>query len=454
MEVFRRPLFWLVAAGACLALFARRAGVFDPPRDPSLLGGARSAVVVLEGRLDGPARRTSRGWRVRFAFPAPLGLQRAQLWVPKGRGVADLRPGSPVRVRGKLRPPFSPRAPGGFDEAGALAAQGCGWVLHGTSVEVLGPSPPAWGPWAWAQDARLSASAAFARRLSPERAALLSGLALGDAGGLPRDLARAVRDAGATHLLVASGSNVGFAAAAALLAGLALGLRPAPRLLLALSAAGFYTLMAGADPPCARAWVMLVCACAARLAGRLTSASATLTLAAAVLLATDPASALSTSALMSFGACAALIAVGGAAEAALPEAWPRLARAAAGLAAGSVAVSAALLPLWAEAFGRVSLAGPLTNLLLVPLSGPLLAGGFLLWALDAWCPVLAGPGAAVLDRGLGFFEAVCRGVGGASWAAVAVRPFSAVELAAWLAAWGGFLAWAARRERPVEGVLL
>lgn len=454
MEFFRRPLFWAVAAGACLALFARRAGAFDPPRDPSLVPGAKSAPVVLEGRLDGPVRRTARGWRVRFAFDAPSGPQRAQLWIAKARPVADLRPGSPVRVRGKLRPPFAPRLKGGFDETAALAAQGCGWVLHGAGVEVLGPSPPAWRPWARAQDARLSASAAFARRLPPPRAALLSGLALGDAGGLPKDLARAVRDAGATHLLVASGSNVGFAAAAALLAGLALGLRPAPRLLGAVVAAGFYTLMAGADPPCVRAWVMLACASAARLAGRLTSASAALTLAAALMLLGDPASALSTSALMSFGACAALIAVGGAAEGALPEGWPRAARAAVALAAGSVAVSAALLPLWAEIFGRVSLAGPLTNLLLVPLSGPLLAGGFLLWAADAWCPAAAGPAASALDLGLGFFEGVCRAAAAAPWATVPVRPFSAVELAAWLAAWAAFLAWAARRERAVEGVLL
>ncbi len=318
-----RPLAVLFASCALAAALAARAGAFRPPRDLALALTARAGPAELEGRLDGPARETARGWRTTLRFDAASGPQRALVWLPRGRGVDDLSPGRRVAVTGLLRPPRRPRDPGDFDEEAALRAQGAGWVLHARAVAVASePVPGPWRPWAWAQDARLAAERAFRRRLTPGRAALLAGLTLGDAGALPRDLRDAVRDAGATHLLVASGSNVGFAAAAG--AGLALAAGAGPPLVgaAALACAGFYTLMAGGDPPCARAWLMLAAAVLARLLGRLAPASACLTAAAFALLLLDPAAALSPSGVMSVGACAAVLAAGGRVERALPPAWP------------------------------------------------------------------------------------------------------------------------------------
>jgi len=297
MGIFRRPLFWAVVAGVLAALAARRAGAFAPARDDAWREAAYEGPVRISGTLDAPVRRTRRGWRTRLVFQSGSGPQRALVWLPKTRAVDDLEKGRPAVVEGKLRLPRRPRDPGDFDEAAALEAAGCGWVLHAREVSVSTQAAPArFLPWAWSQRARLSAEAAYARRLPPERAALLAGIALGDAGALSDELARSVRDAGAAHLLVASGSNIGFAAAAAALLGLAAGLRPGARAVLTLAAAGFYTLMTGADPPCVRAWVMLAAALWARALGRETTASAALTFAAAALLAVDPASALSPSA--------------------------------------------------------------------------------------------------------------------------------------------------------------
>ncbi len=455
--ILRRPLFWAVAAGVLAALIARRDGVLAPSRDEGWRQAGLAGPVRVSGRLDAPVRQTRRGWRTRLAFASSTGTQRALVWLPRGRGVADLEKGREAIVEGKLRPPRQPHDPGDFNEAGALEAAGCAWVLHARVVAVSTAAAPArFLPWAWAQRARLSAEDAYRRRLPPERAALLAGIALGDAGALSDELAKAVRDAGATHLLVASGSNIGFAAAIAALFGLAAGLRPGPRAALTLGVAGFYMLMTGADPPCVRAWVMLTAALAARLLGRETTASGALTFAAAVMLVSDPSSALSPSAVMSVGACAAIIWAGGAAENAAPESWPGLARAAATLFLISVAVAAALWPLWISVFGRASLVGPLANLILVPLSGPLLAGGFALWAADAWIPAAAPAAAKLVGAGLWIFERTCVHAAALPWAAVELRPWTGAEIAAWLLLLAAPVAWPRQRSvaARLSGALL
>ncbi|PIR19140.1 MAG: hypothetical protein COV48_03635, partial [Elusimicrobia bacterium CG11_big_fil_rev_8_21_14_0_20_64_6] len=145
-----------------------------------------------------------------------------------------------------------------------------------------------------------------------------------------------------------------------------------------------------------------------------------------------PASALSPSAVMSVGACAAIIWAGGAAERTVPAAWPGPARAAVILFVISVAIAAALWPLWVAVFGRVSIVGPLANLILVPLSGPLLAGGFVLWAADAWFPLAAPLAAKLTSWGLWLFERTCVRAASLPGAAVELRPWTGVEIAAWL----------------------
>jgi competence protein ComEC len=134
------------------------------------------------------------------------------------------------------------------------------------------------------------------------------------------------------------------------------------------------------------------------------------------MLVTDPASALSPSAVMSVGACAAIIWAGNGAERAAPASWPGFLRAALALLLISVAVAAALWPLWIAVFGRASLVGPLVNLVLVPLSGPLLAGGFALWAADAWLPAAAPAAANLVGAGLWLFERTCVRAAALPWA--------------------------------------
>ena len=442
--IFRRALLWLVAVAAVASFAARRAGVLAPRRDPdwyAIHGDSR-----VEGRLVGCVRRTRAGWRTLLEFPSASGPQRAQLWLPKGADPAAFEPGRALCAFGRLRLPRRPRDPGDDDEEARASAVGAAWVLRVERVKLSSaPASAAWRVLDWAQRARLSAEASFRRRLEPRRAALLSAIVLGDSGSMSLSLSRAVRDSGGTHLLVVSGLKVGFAAAAVALAGLALGLRPGPRALVAVGAAGFYALMAGADPPSVRAWLMLAAAAAARALDRPTTPSAALTFAAAALLAASPAAALSTGAVMSVGGTAAVLSVARRLDASAPRSWPRPARAARTLLGINVAIAVALWPLFAGTFGRGSLIGPLANLALVPVAAGLMGLGAALWAMDLCLPSAAPLASWATDFGLGLFERICARAAALPWAAIELRPWRAYEIAAYALFLGALLAWPRRR---------
>ncbi|HOW28719.1 MAG TPA: ComEC/Rec2 family competence protein [Elusimicrobiota bacterium] len=94
----------------------------------------------------------------------------------------------------------------------------------------------------------------FTRHLSPHGAALMSGLWLGEKPRSFPDLQEDFRAGGAYHLLVASGSNVGFVLLAwGILGKWLLGFSKRLTLMTALPFVALYALVAGADPPILRA---------------------------------------------------------------------------------------------------------------------------------------------------------------------------------------------------------
>ncbi|MBI4371627.1 MAG: ComEC/Rec2 family competence protein [Elusimicrobia bacterium] len=440
-----RPLLWAVLLGGAAAFAARREGRLPAPRDPSWRAKAWR-TVGLEGVVAGSVRRTGRGWRTVLDVPAPSGVQRAVLWLPKGPPPPGCEPGRRIAAFGRLRPTRPARDPGDYDEEAAEAGRGAAWVLEAGRVEVSSAPPAArFWPQVWAQRARLAAEAAFERRLVPYRAALLAALAFGEGGGLGRATSAAVRDAGGMHLLVAGAQGVWFAAAAGALAAFLLGLRPLGRGACALAAAAFYALMVGADPPSVRAWLMLGAASAARALDRPSSMSAALTLAAAALLAVQPAAALSLGALLSFGGVAAILAASSRLDALVPSRWPRLPRHAAILLGVGAAMTAVLWPLLAATFLRVSMIGPLANLALIPLAGLLLYAACVLAALDAWAPAAAAWAARAADAGLALFERICLRAASVPGAAVSAPAWGGADYAGYALVLAAFLAWPRRR---------
>ncbi|MDQ7772892.1 MAG: ComEC/Rec2 family competence protein [Elusimicrobiales bacterium] len=418
---YRRPLF--VALMALMAFIWLRERLSVPqPVSACFGGGYRSEVRGRVAGFPSPA-----GSGVSFAFRAsasdPPGCE--GLLFVRLKGEAP-RLGEALVLEGFGSEPGGARFPGGLDWASFLRNRGFrGEFRAGYSTPLSAPDP-----------VRRSAAAlrdrslgAFAGALPPEKAAVMAGVVLGEKRKISSEDRRAFQDSGAMHLLVASGSNVGFVTllvyAASSLAGL--GRRfSAP---LALAAAGLYVLAAGFDTPLLRAYLMFGAGLAGYAAGRESGAFQGLLLSALALLLMRPYSLFDASFQMSFLAAYSVTAGLGAWRPAL-EGLPKAARWALGLFLMSLFAQAVLAPALAWYFHRLSLVSPLSNLLLVPLSGGLMLAGFALSAFDGF-PLLGPVSAWAVSFFSGLFLWLVRSFAELPFAAVPVKVPSAIQTAGW-----------------------
>ncbi|HET7845611.1 MAG TPA: DNA internalization-related competence protein ComEC/Rec2, partial [Xanthomonadales bacterium] len=199
-------------------------------------------------------------------------------------------------------------------------------------------------------------------------AGLRRALAVGDQGGIDERDWDVLRATGTTHLIAISGFHVGVVAGlAALLAGLAF--RAWPPLALrvprrqaeaaaALLGATGYSLLAGLSLPVLRTLLMLAVLLGAQLGRRALAPASAFALALVALLAWDPLSVLSAGFWLSFvGVAWLMFCLGGAAG--RPKLLPTFGRA-------QLAMAVGLLPLTAWFFQQGAVAGPLANVVAVP----------------------------------------------------------------------------------------
>ncbi|MDO8862393.1 DNA internalization-related competence protein ComEC/Rec2 [Haliea sp. E1-2-M8] len=230
--------------------------------------------------------------------------------------------------------------------------------------------------------------------------AILRAVVVADRSGLDHALWTLFRQYGISHLLVISGLHVGMVAACGFLLGGLLarvltlaGVHRGSALggpLCALLLATVYTALAGFSLATTRAWLMLLCFLLAVLCGRPGLSWNNLLLAAAVLLAVNPLTALGAGFWLSFGSVACLL-------------WLALWRPRAGAAGRWLGTHGymclAMLPLSGWWFGGASQVAALANAALVPLMAlavvPLALLGVVLatfssslagsiWMLAAW----------------------------------------------------------------------
>ncbi len=213
---------------------------------------------------------------------------------------------------------------------------------------------------------------------------ILAGISLGEKGDVPEDLYTAFQDSGAMHLLVASGSNVGFVT---LVIYFLCALFGAGRVTSAVSAvlfAGLYTLIAGADAPLVRAFIMTFCSTAGFILGRKSGIIQGFIISALLILIFNPQSFYDVGFRMSFLATLSIVLL--AASYKLPPKMGRALSFILGLVMVSFAAQAALLPVFTNYFHKFSLSALASNIILVPLSGFIMGGGFLVW-LCSFIPV-------------------------------------------------------------------
>lgn len=374
---YRRPLFLLLLAYAG-GIFAFRHALLKPPADlPFPLPRAGAAI---EGRVTEYPASVPGG--LRFAvettsvYGAPL---KAGLMVYARGEAGGASYGDTVSLFADLEAPPGASVPGSLDWADYLARRGIGAQARAHEVEVIKPA-------GWlllkARGFRSAALSSFRAGLAPEAAAVFGGVVLGEKRSVPQDLKAAFQDSGAMHLLVASGSNVGFVVAVVYFLCSKLGLGRRYSGLAALGLAGFYVLAAGLDTPLVRGYLMFAAGLGAWLLRRESGAFQALTAAALLILLLLPRSLFEASFQMSFLASYGLV-VGMALWGQYVKAGG-LAGGALGLLLVSFFAQLCLYPVLAVYFHKISLVSLLSNMILVPASGVAMGIGFLLALSGGW----------------------------------------------------------------------
>lgn len=276
--------------------------------------------------------------------------------------------GDEIRGRFRLRHPRRFDNPGSFDYPGYLATQGIfleGWTRE--PVEVVGDARGS-RILAWVFRLRALILERLDAAMPPGEAGLLKATVLGDRTGLTPEMNQAFLDSGTYHILAISGLNVSILAGA--LFGLFRLLRASPRLAAAASAllVTGYAALAGASASVIRAAVMADVYLLAVILDRRGDLLNSLALSALALLWWNPRFLHEVGFQLTFLATLGIILI-------LPrceEALARLARPVRWLlesVAITLAATAMTLPILAANFNRISPAGLLANIPIVPLSG-------------------------------------------------------------------------------------
>ena len=220
----------------------------------------------------------------------------------------------------------------------------------------------------------------FEKNFDKDLLPIISGITLGEKGDISGELYSAFQDSGAMHLLVASGGNVGFITLIAYFLCSLLGLRRIASASIALTFALFYTLIAGADAPLLRAYLMAFCSTLGFILGRKSGLLQGFILAALIILFLNPQSLFEAGFQMSFLATLSIMLF--VANFKIKDTLPKYVRILTELFLISLVAQLSLLPVFCNYFHKISLTAPLSNILLIPLSGILMGGGFLLWIIS------------------------------------------------------------------------
>ncbi len=419
---WRRALpasFALVVVGCALAGFVSAAHARDVALQSSLraLLDDRIGNFLIDGlgpendhpptpvraRIleDAAVREDYVSLRVRVTSVAGLPAEGGVTLAVSGEAAAgrapEWRAGRVIEVPATFRRPARYLNDGVPDLERRLALDGTtlfGSVKSGLLVAVVSRGSPF---EEWAARVRAHVRTTVQRWAAPHDAigaAIVTAVLIGDRTGLPDEVVDRLQRAGTFHVIAISGGNI------AVLAGLVLGVLAALGLhgripaFIAIVTLLVFAGVATTGPSVWRATTMAVLYLAARLLDHRTPSWQATPLAAAVMAALAPLDVVNPGFVLTFGATCALIesarwiarrtAAGAATTTTRIRGWILASIGA------SLAVEIALMPVSATAFARVTLAGPVLNLLAVPLMAVAQVAGLVVVAAGAW-PAIAGP---------------------------------------------------------------
>jgi competence protein ComEC len=350
----------------------------------------RLGPLVVTGRVV-DVDRLGNGWRLIVA-PDPLsGLDpdapspRLRLHIPPASDA--LAPGDRVAMKAVLYPVPGPILPGSYDLQRDAYFAGIGAVgySYGGARRIAEPAGEETGGWRQRlRSLRTEMMQRITAVLPGSTGGVAAALITGKRGAVTEDVKEAFRNSGLSHLLAIAGLHLGLVAAFVFFAvrgGLALippiALRYPIKKIAAAAALVVltgYLLISGAAIPTERAFVMNGLVFLAILLDRLRISMRVCAIAAAVVLAIDPASLVGVSFQMSFGAVVALIAVYETFGARLgrilyrPSLMGRALGYCAAVVVTTLVATIGTLPFSVYHFHRLALYSPLANVVAVPLS--------------------------------------------------------------------------------------
>jgi len=458
----RAALAGLAAGCALLASAAEDAALHPPLRTllEQRLGGfaiegieapRHDEPIAIEGTLAADAALTESGallrvnvervWLGPCPEPAPGGASLTVTGVMAADAITEWRAGRRIKAPALLRRPARYLNAGVPDQERLLARRGMslvGSIKSAALVEVVDR-----GPWLAETAAAMRAGVrrAMTRHVAvhdPRSSAVATAILIGDRGALDSDVERRLQEAGTYHVIAISGGNIAILAGLILVALWWFGIRDGWAAGAAVALLVWYAYLAGGGPSVTRATVMAVIYLSLRVIDQRTAPSHAMALTAAAVLIATPLAIADVGFWLTFGATAAIVVgttrigggspSGGGNPLGLPGAAGggsnpflrlpvRFLRAAALLVVASACAEAALMPIGAAVFQRVTLAGLGLNLIAVPCMAVVQIASMATAALDA-----IGAGAVASPAGWATHIAV-RGL---------VESAALVDLAPWL----------------------
>jgi competence protein ComEC len=377
------PVF--AAVGVAIALL--HAATPDPLAE---LAAMEPGEVVLVGRIGSPPESSS------FGYMADLRVE--SLWyegreVLRGGGVEifagdlSIGVGDRVRVDGEISRPQI--GEDGFDYSRYLATKRISALVEATSVRPVGEER------GWIGQVHRRTDIALGYGLRPREAAVVRGMVLGDRSLMPEELEKSFQISGVTHVLAISGQHVVILAAVIYFAIRIFAIPPTIRSGVTIGLIWLYILIAGAPPSAIRAGVVATFVLAAPLLGRQVAPLHFMSTMLALVLAYNPQLIYSTGFQLSVAAVFGILLLTkplkSLVEITLLRPLKSLPAQLSNLISVSLAAQIATSPIVAATFEQVSVVGVLTNLIAVPLSGPILILGLLGSLAGNIYPLLAYP---------------------------------------------------------------
>jgi competence protein ComEC len=280
---------------------------------------------------------------------------------------SEWRAGRRIRVPAQVHPPSFYLDPGVPDEQLALARRGVvlvGTVKSGALVEVEARGSPVAEAAAAVRAFSRKAIASSVGRWSARAAGIVTAIVIGDRSGLDAAVERRLQEAGTYHVIAISGGNIAILAGLTLIVFRMAGFLGRGAMTSAIAGLVAYGYLVGGGASVNRATMMAAVYFAGRALDLRGPPINALVLVAGLLLASDPLSVIDPAFLLTFGATTAILAVSG--EFGIQQ-LPRVVATLPAMLMASVAAEAALLPVGATIFSRVTFAGLALNFLAIPL---------------------------------------------------------------------------------------